>query len=85
MLMHIFSRCDPCPIPGKLIQWIDVIAVSLDLQYSILDDEDNHHIPGTFHHVTSINATKFRRVFQSRTAQHGSKRQLLIDHPVGCS
>ena len=37
----------------NLIQWIDVVAVSMNLQYSMVYDQNNQRVPGSFHHRCS--------------------------------
>ena len=52
---------------ANLAQWLDDVAVSLGLQYSLVYDEDSHRVPGLFQHLAPEDAAKFKRVIQNKT------------------
>ena len=49
------------------IQWLDTVALSINLQYSFIYDENNQRVPGVFQHLSSEDAVKFKWILQSKT------------------
>lgn len=43
------------------------MALSLNLQYPMVYDENNQCVPGIFQHLAPEDAAKFRQVIQSKT------------------
>ena len=47
--------------------WIDTVAISLDLQYAMVFNENNQHVPASFHHLSPEDASRFKRGLQNKT------------------
>ena len=51
----------------------DAIAISLNLQYSMVFDQNNQRVPCTFHHLSPEDAAKFKSVIQNKTMRWGQE------------
>ena len=51
----------------NLINWIDTVAIFLDLQNAMVFHKNNQHVPASFHHLSPEDTSRFRWVLQNKT------------------